>query len=120
MKITIRHQLSLPVDSGSARAVQHLLLTPLNGSTQNVANWTIDMPGIEAAARFTDAFGNRAHLVSQAKPEADLVVTVTGTVETFDRNGVLGRPAGGGACDRLGRGPGAGLGPRAGGAGHRR
>jgi len=94
MKITIRHQLSVPVDSGSARAVQHLLLTPLNGSTQSVANWTIDMPGIEAAARFTDAFGNRAHLVSQAKPEADLVVTVTGTVETIDRNGVLGRPAG--------------------------
>jgi hypothetical protein len=94
MKITIRHQLSFPVESGSARSVQHLLLTPLNGPTQTVGSWTIDMPGIESAARLTDAFGNRAHLVSQARPEAELVVTVTGTVETTDRNGVLGRPSG--------------------------
>ena len=40
---------------------------------------------------FRDGFGNRAHLVSQVKPEAEMVVTVTGAVETIDKAGVLGR-----------------------------
>ena len=94
MKIVIRHQLSFPAGSGTAHAVQHLLLTPLSGPTQTVKDWTIEMPGFDTAARMTDAFGNRAHLVSQTRPDSDLVVTVTGTVETVDRNGVLGRPGG--------------------------
>ena len=94
MKIAIRHQLSFPVGSSSAHAVQHLLLTPQTGPTQTVKDWKIDMPGFDTAARMTDAFGNRAYLVSQTRPEDDLVVTVTGTVETVDRNGVLGRLGG--------------------------
>eukprot|EP00873_Tetraselmis_striata_P032517 jgi/Tetstr1/452781/TSEL_039817.t1 len=52
------------------------------------------MDGIEAAASFTDAFGNRAHLVSQHRPENDLFISVSGVVETTDTNGVLGRVAG--------------------------
>lgn len=94
MKIAIRHQLSFPVGTSSAHAVQHLLLTPQTGPTQTVKDWKIDMPGFDTAARMTDAFGNRAYLVSQTRPEDDLVVTVTGTVETVDRNGMLGRLGG--------------------------
>jgi transglutaminase-like putative cysteine protease len=94
MKITISHQLTLPLGSGNARAVQHVLLTPISGPTQRVKDWSIDMPGMDAAARFIDAFGNRALLVSQSKPEGDIAITVKGEVETTDRNGVLGRLTG--------------------------
>jgi len=94
MKITISHQLTLPLGSGNARAVQHVLLTPISGPTQRVKDWSIDMPGMDAAARFIDAFGNRALLVSQSKPDGDIAITVKGEVETTDRNGVLGRLTG--------------------------
>jgi transglutaminase-like putative cysteine protease len=94
MKISISHQLTLPLGTGSARAVQHLLLTPILGPTQRVKDWSIDMPGMDTAARFIDAFGNRALLVGQSKPEGDIVITVKGEVETTDRNGVLGRVTG--------------------------
>lgn len=94
MQIAIRHQLSLAIGAGVSRSVQHLLLTPQSGPTQTVREWTIEMPGLERAARFADAFGNRAHLVSQAKPDAELVISVAGVVDTIDRNGVIGKVQG--------------------------
>jgi transglutaminase-like putative cysteine protease len=94
MQIAIHHKLSLAIGPGVARSVQHILLTPQTGPTQTVREWTIDMPGIERAASFADAFGNKAHLVSQTKPDEDLIITVAGVVETIDRNGVIGRVPG--------------------------
>jgi len=94
MKIAIRHSMGLMVGAGVARGVQHVLLTPVSGPTQAVREWSIEMSGIDKAASFVDAFGNRAHLVSQIKPEPELVITVAGIVETIDRNGVIGRVPG--------------------------
>jgi transglutaminase-like putative cysteine protease len=94
MKIAIRHSMSLGLGAGVARGVQHVLLTPVSGPTQTVREWAIEMPGIDRAASFVDAFGNRAQLVSQVKPDPELVITVAGIVETIDRNGVIGRVPG--------------------------
>lgn len=90
MKLTVKHTLTFSLGS-PARAVEHLLLTALNSPQQKVERWSIEMPGFAEAAMFRDAYGNRAHLVSQMKPEGDMVVTVSGAVETFDKAGVLGR-----------------------------
>lgn len=94
MKIAIRHQLSLAIGPGVARAVQHILLTPTAGPTQSILEWAIAVPGGENATTFADGFGNRAMLVTQTRPEAEITIAVTGLVETTDRNGVIGRPAG--------------------------
>lgn len=94
MLITIRHKLSLTLGPGIVRSVQHVLLTPQTGPTQTVREWTIDMPGFSDAASFLDGFGNRAHMVSQNRPETELVVSVSGVVETIDRNGVVGKVQG--------------------------
>lgn len=94
MRISIRHQLSVTPPPGTAHAVLQLLLTPQSGPTQKVESWSVEMAGIGNAGRFTDAFGNTAHLVNQSKPEGALAVTVRGVVQTTDRHGVLGRPAG--------------------------
>lgn len=91
MQIAIRHKLSLALGSGIGRAIQHVLLTPQTGPTQTVREWTIEMPGFDRAESFVDAFGNRAHVVTQTKPEAELTISVTGLVDTIDRNGVIGR-----------------------------
>jgi len=94
MRISIRHQLSVTPPPGTAHAVLQLLLTPQSGPTQKVESWSVEMAGIGNAGRFTDAFGNTAHLVNQSKPEGALLVTVKGVVDTTDRHGVLGRPGG--------------------------
>jgi transglutaminase-like putative cysteine protease len=94
MKIAIRHQLSIGLQAGTARAVLHILATPQSGTDQTVREWGIDMPGLDAAPAFTDAFGNRARLVTLTRPDAAVTMTIAGIVETIDRNGVLGRPAG--------------------------
>jgi transglutaminase-like putative cysteine protease len=90
MKLTVTHTLTLALAS-PPRAVAHLLLTPLSTPQQRVERWSIDMPGLTQAAVFRDGFGNRAHLVSQHKPGDTLVVTATGSIETIDKAGVLGR-----------------------------
>lgn len=90
MKLTVRHTLTFSLGT-PARAVEHVLLTALGTPQQKVERWSIEMPGFTEAAVFRDAYGNRAHLVSQVKPEPELVVTVSGAVETIDKAGVLGR-----------------------------
>ena len=94
MRISIRHQMSLLPPAGTSNAVLQLLLTPHSGATQKIESWSVDMPGIGEAGRFTDAYGNGVHLVNQSKPEGALVITVEGVVSTTDKHGVLGRAAG--------------------------
>lgn len=94
MKIAIQHRLSLGLGQGVPRAIEHLLLTPQTSSVQTVREWRIEVEGLDDPAGFLDAYGNRAHLASQTRPEAELVISVTGVVETHDRNGVVGRLAG--------------------------
>jgi hypothetical protein len=94
MKISIRHQLSLNLGQGVPRAIQHLLLTPQTSAAQTVREWSLEVEGLDDPGGFLDAYGNRAHLASQTKPEAALTISVAGVVETHDRNGVIGRLAG--------------------------
>lgn len=91
MRVSIRHQISVPIAPGSGRAALHLLLTPQGGPAQNVIEWRLDCEGIDDAAGFIDAYGNRAHLVTQTRPGEELVVEAAGIVETLDRSGVVGR-----------------------------
>lgn len=92
MRISIRHELRFKGVAPVQHAVQHLLLTPSDTPSQTVLDWSIAMPGIEGAARFTDAYGNTAHLVSQTLAEEDeLFIAVTGTLDTTDTSGVIGR-----------------------------
>src|SRR5579871_6117712 len=90
MKLTLTHTLSFSLGA-PARAVQHLLLTPLNTPQQKIERWSIEMPGFADAPTFRDGFGNKAHVVSQTRPEPEIVVAVSGVVETTDKAGVLGR-----------------------------
>lgn len=91
MQITIRHQLGVAIGEGAPRAVMHLLLTPQTSRVQTVREWQLEAPGMDEASGFIDAYGNRAHLATQTRPEPELLVTATGMVETHDRAGVVGR-----------------------------
>jgi transglutaminase-like putative cysteine protease len=91
MRISVRHELSIVPPPGTANLVLQVLLTPGNGATQRIAEWNVAMPGIDAAARFIDAYGNSMLLVNLARPDAEVDILVTGLAETTDRHGVLGR-----------------------------
>jgi transglutaminase-like putative cysteine protease len=58
---------------------------------QTIREWRIEAPGMDDATGFIDAYGNRAHLSSQTKPEAEMTIVASGLVETHDRSGVVGR-----------------------------
>ena len=90
MRLTIRHSLVFSLGT-PVRAAQHLLLTASATPQQKVERWSIEMPGISDAVSFRDCFGNRAHLVTQTRPEGAISVVASGTVETVDKSGVLGR-----------------------------
>ena len=91
MQITIRHTISLAVGDGVPRAVQHLLLTPPSSDVQTVREWRVEAPGLDEANGFVDAYGNRAHLASQTKPEPEFLISAGGIVETHGGTGVVGR-----------------------------
>lgn len=94
MQISVQHQISVALGENVGRAVQHLLLTPQSGPTQTVREWRVEVEGLDDPQGFMDAYGNRALLASQTRPPAELVIAVSGVVETHDRHGVLGRIAG--------------------------
>lgn len=91
MRISIRHELRISPPAGTANLVMQALLTPKSGPTQAIESWSVDMAGMDQAAPFEDAFGNRAHLVNLLRPEGSLSVMVSGVAETRDTHGVLGR-----------------------------
>jgi transglutaminase-like putative cysteine protease len=94
MRSAIRHQLSITPPPETGNMVFQLLMTPGSGATQKVERWSVEMAGIGNAARFADAFGNTTHFVNQMRPDGPVSITAMGVVETFDSNGVLGKPTG--------------------------
>jgi hypothetical protein len=91
MQISVRHTLNIGLGEGLPRAVQHLLLTPQSSSVQTVREWRIEAAGMDDATGFIDAYGNRAHLCSQTRPEPEMTIVASGIVETHDKAGVVGR-----------------------------
>jgi transglutaminase-like putative cysteine protease len=90
MKLSLTHSIRYSLGT-PLRAVEHLLLTPVSTPQQKIESWSITGPGLDGAATFRDGYGNRAHLVTLMRPEAEIEITITGRVETFDKSGVLGR-----------------------------
>lgn len=89
MLVNVRHATTYLYAAPARYSVQSLRLTPLDFDGQRVIDWTVEGPGLDRAARFADAFGNIAHLVSVAEPHEQLTITARGTVETGDRAGLV-------------------------------
>jgi len=90
MHLTIRHQTRYRYEGAGSLAVQRLRLTPADNPAQIVHSWAIEAPGMDNAATYIDGLGNIVHLISQAEPDEELVITASGNVTTTDTGGVLG------------------------------
>lgn len=90
MLIAIHHRTDYHYERAFNHAVQSLRLTPPSGSSQRIIEWRIDMPGIEAASLYQDAWGNLVHLVTPRGEVSTLSILVHGVIETHETGGVVG------------------------------
>lgn len=80
MQLTIRHETRYNYSSALAYSIQLLRLTPRVEAQQHVLQWQLSAPGQLHA--FTDAFGNRSHMLTLAAAHSKLSIVACGTVET--------------------------------------
>lgn len=90
MRLYVRHTTRYHYDMPLANAMQQLRLTPNDGVSQKVIDWKIDVPGMDRAASYQDAFDNVVHMVSTHDIVETVEITASGTVDTQDTSGVIG------------------------------
>lgn len=89
MLVSIGHVTRYTYATPALYSIHTLRLTPPNFEGQRVLSWRVEMPGIESAVRFRDAFGNVSHLVSIPRPHSEIAIIARGTVETQDKSGFV-------------------------------
>jgi transglutaminase-like putative cysteine protease len=87
MRLSIEHETHYRFDAPANHSIQYLRLTPRADSCQSVITWTVHAPG--KAKRWTDGFGNFAHVCVQNGVHDAVPVVVRGEVETVDTCGML-------------------------------
>ena len=92
MQIQISHQSAYTYDKIGGPIVQALRLTPPTSPGQAIVSWHLSAPGIENAATYIDAFGNRVHLITPGGRDgaSGSLISVQGVIATKDTAGVVG------------------------------
>ena len=90
MRLTITHSTQYLYDQPVAYILQRLRLTPVDGPTQRVHNWSIAVDGATTETGYFDQFGNRVELVSAEGAEHLIRIVASGEVETLSASGVYG------------------------------
>lgn len=80
MLLHIHHETTYRYERPVKQSVQSLRLTPRTEAGQRVLSWALHAPG--RRSQQVDAHGNIMHLLTLDDPHDEIVVTVTGTVET--------------------------------------
>lgn len=91
MKLTIKHKTQYDYDTPVAFALQKVRLRPADSKLQTVLSWAVDVEGGKTEAMYGDHYGNHLDLVSAHPGAQKLLITASGTVETQDLAGVLGK-----------------------------
>lgn len=87
MRFSIEHESRYRFRQAARRSVQYLRLTPRADHSQSVLDWHVAVPG--SVLHWRDGFNNSCITSVQNDMHEDLVVQVSGVVETLETNGVL-------------------------------
>jgi transglutaminase-like putative cysteine protease len=87
MRLSIEHETHYRFGRPAHHSIQYLRLTPRADSCQYLLSWTLTTPG--KVKRWSDGFGNLAHVSVQNGVHDEVPVVVRGDVETVDTFGVL-------------------------------
>lgn len=89
MRLRILHETRYAYGEPARGLIQVLRLTPRSHDGQHVRRWRIE-PSVDGAMRAKeDSFGNLIHVFSADENLTELVVRVSGEVDTFDTHGVV-------------------------------
>lgn len=94
MRLAIRHTTRYRFVEPVAHGLQRLRLTPKATQGQAILDWSMEFLGAREELSYDDQNHNHVNLVSVEEGAQDVVITCSGTVETEDQAGVIGRHAG--------------------------
>ena len=91
MQLTISHTTTYRYDQPVVYALQKVRLRPQKLVVQDVLNWDIAIQGGLIETNYTDHYGNHVDLVNVDRDAQEVRITASGTVQTHDATGVLGK-----------------------------
>jgi len=91
MKLNITHTTTYTYDAPVSYGLQQVRLTPVSSKHQTVTDWVVDIQGGARELAFDDQYGNHTIMVQADQGTTEVVVTVSGTVETHTNDGVFGK-----------------------------
>lgn len=94
MRLAVRHVTHYRFDPPLAHALQRLRLSPKESHGQSVTGWEVGLDGARCQLTYDDHNSNRVTLISVLPGTTDLTITCSGTVDTADRAGIVGKHAG--------------------------
>ena len=94
MRLAISHTTRYRFAEPVAHGVQRLRLTPKETQGQRILDWSMAFTGAREELVYDDQNHNHVTLVSVEEGALEVVVACSGTVETEDNAGVIGRHAG--------------------------
>jgi transglutaminase-like putative cysteine protease len=80
MRLILAHETRYVYDTPVRYSAQYLRLTPRDTARQTVLDWKLDTPG--QPVRTQDGYGNVLHVLTLDRPLTEIVIRVSGTVET--------------------------------------
>ncbi|MBE3639419.1 transglutaminase family protein [Mangrovicoccus algicola] len=89
MKLTVSHRIVTRFDPPRRRLLQSLRTYPTDCASQKVLSWDVRVAGAVAGAAFTDGAGDHTVTFSSPGEVSEVVLEITGEVQTFDTLGVL-------------------------------
>jgi len=89
MRLHVHYETSYSYSEPARRVIQLLRLTPHSFLGQSVIDWRIDVNCDARLREGRDGYGNAIHMLYVDRPVGQLIVTVTGSVLSEDRAGVV-------------------------------
>lgn len=91
MELKVNHETRYEYSEPVQYALQKVRLRPLSSVMQDVLDWSVDVTGGKIETSYCDHYGNHVDLISIERGADQLIVRVSGTVETKVSSGVLGK-----------------------------
>lgn len=94
MRLAIKHTSHYRFERPLVHAIQRLRLTPKTTQGQEIVTWDMTFENAEKQFEYEDQHRNLTTLIAMTPGTQEVTVTCTGTVNTSDHAGVIGRHAG--------------------------
>lgn len=94
MRLAIEHTTHYRFDRPVVHAIQRLRLTPKSTQGQEILAWEMRFENAEKQFAYEDQHRNTTTLITMAPGTQEVTITCSGTVDTHDFAGVIGRHAG--------------------------